>query len=172
MKVRSIPAQITTVEDKIAGNLNLTQILLLMIPVFWLMIVYTLFSPSMNFVWYKLPVFLLVGVPSLILALRIKEKIVLHWLVILLRFNTRPRYYLFNKNDGFLRTMDIISLDKIKSKTTVKSPGKEKPQTSNVPVSLSDLVRLEGLLTNPKYSLSIKSQKKGALYVAFEQKQK
>jgi hypothetical protein len=33
MRTRVIPAQITTVEDRIAGNLNLTQILLLMIPV-------------------------------------------------------------------------------------------------------------------------------------------
>ena len=55
MKVRSIPAQITTVEDKIAGNLNLTQILLLMIPVFWLMIVYTIFPPYMEFSVYKFP---------------------------------------------------------------------------------------------------------------------
>ena len=40
MRTTVIPAQITTVEDKIAGSLNLTQILILMIPVFWATIVY------------------------------------------------------------------------------------------------------------------------------------
>lgn len=172
MKVRSIPAQITTVEDKIAGNLNLTQILLLTIPLFWLMIVYTLFTPVMHFAWYKLPVFLIVGAVSLILALRIKGKIVLHWFVVLLRYNTRPKYYLFNKNDAYLRTMDIISFDKSKRKKIAKSSAGVKQQSSNTPASLNGLVRLEGLLANPKYSFSIKSQKKGTLYVAFEQKQR
>lgn len=38
--------------------------------------------------------------------------------------------------------------------------------------AIKDLVRLEGLITNPKYSFSLKSGKKGALNVAFEQIQK
>lgn len=111
MKARSIPAQITTVEDKIAGNLNFTQIALLMIPVFWGMTVYVLFAPSMHFAWYKLPLVIAVGITSLILSLRIKEKLILNWLLILLRYNLRPKYHIFNKNDMFLRSIDNISLN-------------------------------------------------------------
>ncbi len=60
MKTQVIPAQITTIEDKIAGNFSLTQILLLMFPVFWAAAVYTLLSPSLQLAWYKLPVILIV----------------------------------------------------------------------------------------------------------------
>ena len=102
MKIRRIPAQITTVEDKIAGSLNLTQMTLLIIPVFVFMAIYVVFAPSMQFAWYKIPLFILSGSIPPILAIRIKEKIVLTWLVILLRYNLRPAYYLFNKNDSYL----------------------------------------------------------------------
>jgi len=172
MKVRSIPAQITTVEDKIAGNLNLTQILLLMVPIFWLMIVYTMVPPYMHFAWYKLPLFLIVGVTSLVLSIRIKEKIILNWLTILLRYNTRAKYYVFDKNDSYMRTMDLITFEKSKRKQPAKSTAKVSEKTANTVIALGDLVRLEGLLVNPKYSFSIKSQKKGALHVAFEQNKK
>jgi len=74
MKIRNIPAQITTVEDKIVGNLSLTQMILLMIPIFWFMLVYTLFYPFMQYSWYKLPIFLIIAVFSLILAIRVKKK--------------------------------------------------------------------------------------------------
>lgn len=171
MKVRSIPAQITTVEDKIVGNLNISQILLLMIPVFWGMIVYTLFSPVMDFALYKVVIFVLVCLPSVIFAIRIKDKIVFQWLIILLRYNLRPKFYLFNKNDAHLRDLDIITIEKAKRKT-VKAHAKKIQHQSHGQVSFSDLIKLEGILANPKYSFSIKTQKKGALYVAVEQKQK
>src|SRR3990167_9406474 len=107
MRTTVIPAQITTVEDKIAGNLNLTQIMLLMVPVIWGTIVYTSLPPTMHIAWYKLPLVLLVLLLSLTLAVRIKGKVVLHWVIILLRYNTRARYYLFNKNDQTSGMMDF-----------------------------------------------------------------
>lgn len=171
MKVRSIPAQITTVEDKIAGNLNLSQMLLLMVPVFWGMIVYTLFAPVMHFAWYKLILFLIVALISLSLALRIKDKIVLSWIVILLKYNLRPTYYIYNKNEAHLRNMDVIRMEKAKKKIS-KAHIKHLNIQKNTQTSLGDLIRLENILSNPKYSFSIKSQKKGALYVAIEQEQK
>ncbi len=169
MKTRIIPAQITTVEDKIVGNLSLTQIILLMIPVFWFMIVYTLFFPFMHFAWYKMPLFLIFGLSSLILSIRIKEKIILSWLTVLLRYTTRPKYYVFNKNDSYLRDMHIISFTKEKKK--IESLIKEKKAVTNKVLAFADFVRLENLLSDPKISFSIKSHKKGGLHVAFEQKQ-
>ena len=170
MRIRNIPAQITTVEDKIVGNLNLTQMFLLMVPVFWGMIIYTMFSPFMNFAWYKLFLFLIVGVISLTMAIRIKDKILLQWIVILLRFNFRPKYYILNKNDAYLRTMDVITVEKEKRKE-MKVHAKQKQKITKQQIQLGDLIRFENILTNPKYNFSIKSQKKGALYVAIEQKQ-
>jgi len=170
MKAQSIPAQITTVEDKIAGNLSITQIFLLMAPVFWLMIVYVVLPPYMDISLYKVPIILTVGVTSLILSVKVKDKIVLHWLVILLRYNTRPKYYLFSKNDAHLRTLDLVSFEKSQGKTHTKVKVRQMSKSSDENVPLSELIKLEGLLADPSYSFSIKSQKRGAVYVAVEQK--
>jgi len=170
MKIQRIPAQITTVEDKIAGNLNLTQITLLILPIFVFVIVYAVCAPSMHFEWYKVPLFLIIGSVFPILAIRIKEKLILDWLTILFRYNTRPKYYVFNKNDLYQRTVDPLPVERNHKKQKVHKT-EEKKTTSSV-VSIGDLVRLEGVLTNPGYSFSIKSQKKGAYSIAFEQKQK
>ena len=83
MKTTIIPAQITTVEDKIAGNLNLTQIIILMIPVLWTAFVYVGLPPATKLSLYKLPLILLVVFVCMTLALRIKGKVVYNWLFIL-----------------------------------------------------------------------------------------
>ena len=167
MKTVVIPAQITTVEDKIAGNFNLTQIMLLMLPVFWAVIVYTLFIPQMHFTILKLPFILIVVVVSIILSLRIKEKVVLNWLVILMRFNNRPKYFVFNKNDTYLRTLDLAQFPK--RKKISKSVAVSNDEKKAIAFSIKDLVRFEGLISNPSYSFSLKSQKKGGLHVVLKQ---
>ena len=48
MKTTTVPAQITTVEDKIAGNLNASQLFLLAVSVFSAFGLYLLFPPSME----------------------------------------------------------------------------------------------------------------------------
>lgn len=172
MKTQVIPAQITTVEDKIAGNFNITQILLLMAPVFWAAIVYVLLFPRLQFIWYKVPMILIVFVLCGALSLRIKGKVLLHWLVIIFRYNIRPKYYVFNKNESFMRTLDLPVFEKkgkaLLNKTAVKKEIKRETPT----LSIRGLVRLENLIADPKYSFSLKSGKKGSLYVAVEQKQK
>src|ERR1035437_7132403 len=103
MRTTVIPAQITTVEDKIAGSLNMTQVMLLMVPVIFTTIAYAILPPRMHIEAYKIVLVLIVLLISLILSLRIKGKVVLSWLVILFTYNVRARYYVFNKNDIFLR---------------------------------------------------------------------
>ena len=171
MKTQVIPAQITTVEDKIAGNLNLTQILLLMLPVFWTAGVYTLLSPRLEFIWYKMPLVFVVSIFCGVLSLRIKDKVLLHWLVIIFRYNTRPKYYVFNKNENFLRTLDLPSFEKKEAASNKLSVDKEIKE-EEAGFSIRGLVRLENLIANPKYSFSLKSGKKGSLHVAIEQKRK
>lgn len=167
MKTTVIPAQITTVEDRIAGNLNLTQMILLIIPIIWTMVVYALLYPAMKLSIYKVPLMVLVTVICLILAIRIKGKVLIHWLIILLRYNLRPKYYLYNKNEAYLRDIDLPVFKAEKRKLS-KSPAKqEKKVKANI--TLGDLARLEDFITNPKYGFSIKLNKKGALNVAFEQ---
>ena len=169
MKTVVIPAQITTVEDKIAGNFNLTQIMLLMAPVFWTVLVYTVFAPRMQLTMYKVPIIFLVTLVCIALSIRIKEKVVLSWVIILLTYNLRPKYYLLDKNDSYLRTIDLPVFEKTK-RNLLKKEATNKLETKKAfSFSIRDLVRLEGLLKNPSYSFSLKSQKKGGLHVVFEQ---
>ncbi len=172
MKSQVIPAQITTVEDKIAGNLNLTQITLLMLPAFWTVVVYAVFAPRLQISLYKLPLILLVLISCLVLALRIKDKVVFNWLTIIFRYNIRPKYYLFNKNDNYLKIVDLPTFEKKRKVSLKRSHAKKQSVNEQSSFSIAELVKLEGLLANPKYSFTFKSTKKGGLNVAFEQEQK
>ena len=172
MKTQVIPAQITTVEDKIAGNFNLTQILLLMFPVFWAAAVYTLLSPRLQLAWYKLPVILIVFVLCVALSLRIKGKVLLHWLIIIFRYNARPKYYVFNKNENFMRTLNLPDFEKKGKALANKTPTKKEVKKEAPSFSVKGLVRFENLIANPKYSFSLKSGKKEGLHVAVEQNRK
>jgi CRISPR/Cas system CMR subunit Cmr4 (Cas7 group RAMP superfamily) len=162
MRTTVIPAQVTTVEDKIAGNLSFIQILLLIMPVLWGAVVYVFISPRMQINQLKLsivfPVMLFFG----LLAIRIKEKIILHWLQIILRFNLRPKYYVFDKNDLYLRRIDLPEENKLK-KTEVLTETEASPKPA---VSTRDLVHFEKLISNRKLNLSFKAGRKGGLRVA------
>src|SRR3989339_487431 len=126
MRTTIIPAQITTVEDKIAGSLNMTQILILMAPLLWTAIIYILLIPSMKLTSFKLVLIIISTATSGILALRIKDKIVAEWLGVLLKYRLRPKYYLFNKNDLTGRTLDIpeLPVEQIVTRKTVKKISK------------------------------------------------
>lgn len=151
MRTTIIPAQITTVEDKIAGTLNMTQILILMFPILWTAVIYILLAPSMKLVAYKLVLILSVTLLCFILSLRIKEKIVAQWLGILMAYRIRPKFYLFNKNDLTGRTLDIPEMpnEVIVTKKIAKKTSKAKDQA----VSLADIVKLEHLIESGKVAL-------------------
>ena len=172
MRSKPIPAQITTVEDKIAGNLNLTQIMLLMIPVFFTTAAYAVFPPRMHLAVYKFPLVLIVLVISLTLSIRIKGKVVLNWLVILLTYNLRPRYYLFNKNDTNFRTLYLPVFEKKQRRLFKKVPAKQENKAPIPAFALKDLAKLQNLINNPKYSFVLKAAKKGGFNVFLGQVQK
>lgn len=151
MRTTIIPAQITTVEDKIAGSLNMTQILILMFPVLWTAIIYILFAPAMKLVSYKLGLIGVVIIVCLILVIRIKDKIVAEWLGVVLRYQFRPKYWLYNKNDIANRIIDVPDIPDIaisKRKTTKKASNDQKTE-----INISDLVRLEQLIDSGKVAV-------------------
>jgi len=151
MRTTIIPAQITTVEDKIAGSLNMTQILILMFPVLWTALIYILFAPAMKLVPYKLGLIGVVIVVCLILVIRIKDKIVAEWLGVVLRYQFRPKYWLYNKNDTTNRIIDIPDIPDIaisKRKITKKASSDQKTE-----INISDLVRLEQLIDSGKVAV-------------------
>mgnify|MGYP001571257725 CR=1 FL=1 len=97
MKQTVVPAQVTTVEDRIVGNLGISQMVLLALPVLTAGIVFTVLPPALHIALYKLLFLVLFAVLCATLAIRVKGKIVLFWIIVRVRYNLRPQYSVFNK---------------------------------------------------------------------------
>lgn len=165
MKMTVVPAQVTTVEDRIIGNLGFSQILLLVIPIFLCAGVFTLVPPFMGGALYK---YVAMGVAVLIfciLAIRIKGKIVALWIVTLLRYNIRPKYYIFNKNVTALRENYQLSIGQQESENTATTiPIKKAPiHRLDIPATARVLATIE----NPAARVRFETGKKGNLHVRF-----
>jgi hypothetical protein len=162
MRTTTVPAQITTVEDKVAGELSITQLLLLVAPIFGGAGIFVILPPFFNSAPYKIVIIVCLAVLFGVLAIRIKGKIILTWLLILVRYNTRPRYYIFNKNDTYLR--DIPKPEAPQKK--VEQVESKKTASSTLPrLSTADLVQIEQLIANPQANLHFKTNRKGGLSV-------
>lgn len=90
MKMTVVPAQVTTVEDRIIGSLGFSQILLLVVPIFMSAALFVLLPPFLNGAVYKYVVMGVVALICCILAVRIKGKIVALWLVTIVRYVRLP----------------------------------------------------------------------------------
>jgi hypothetical protein len=168
MRNTVIPAQITTVEDKIAGNLNLTQILLLMTPVLITTLLYSLVSPVMKLTIFKM---ILVGFLSLVcgvLAIRVKGRVILNWLAVFIKYKLRPSFFVFNKNDCYLREIETPVKNNNQVKVIKKLPVL-KIEKSLLEV---DAVKLLHVINNQKNSLRFVFNQKGGLRVAVETSKK
>lgn len=157
MRTTIIPAQITTVEDKIAGSLNMTQILILMFPVLWTAFIYTLAYPSMKLAPYKMVLILFVALICMVLSLRIKEKIVAEWLGVVFRYHARPRYWLYNKNDSTSRVIDVPDVPNI---TLAPKRSIKKILKSMEEINVADLVKLEQLINSGKVAVRYQFENK------------
>jgi hypothetical protein len=167
MRTTVVPAQITTIEDTIAGNFTLTQVLLLMTPVFWITLVYVFLPPRMGFMLYKLPLIVIVLLVCVILSIRIKQKLVLDWLKILFAYNARPKYFLFDKNDTYHR--DVI-VPIVKPKPKVKSVQKTITALETKPAAVKEIAYLDRLIASKRLKFKFRQGRKGGLNVVFEQK--
>jgi hypothetical protein len=141
MRTTIIPAQITTVEDTIAGNLNLTQILLLISSLFINTFIYSFLPVRLAFTMYKIPFIVLVFIVCIVLSLRIKQRIVLNWLTILATYAIRPHLYLFNKNEEFARRIIQHREKPLKAQLKVTIPGVKAEPRPSFPFDYNSLVR-------------------------------
>jgi len=165
MKTTVVPAQVTTVEDRIAGNFTFSQIILLIIPLLIGTAIYVVAPPRLNFGSIK---FIVMSFQAFILgslAIRFRGKIIVEWLIIYLRFRLRPRKYVFTKNDLAGRDIAIKSLPQFKvSEKPVKEIAKRKYES----LAPSDEARIGQLLDNPALSFSVKLAKKGGIDVSLK----
>jgi hypothetical protein len=164
MRTTVVPAQVTTVEDRIMGNLGFSQLALLVLPVFVAAGIFIILPPVMHGSFYKYLVAVLIGLLMAILAIRIKGKIILFWLITILRYNFRPKYYLFNKNTPVLR--DNLPPRLQTEEDTVKPSVKR--DTVKLPrLALHDATRVLETIQQQNSNLRFEMTKKGGLRVRF-----
>ena len=161
MKTTTVPAQVTTVEDTIVGSISFTQLLLGLMSVFMVATIYILLPAHMKFTLYKVPLIALSFLSCGILAIRFKGKLILEWLMLVMKFNSRPAIYLHNKNDIYLRSVIVE-----KKVSTKQAPSLAKKKVTVPSISISRLVELEQLLR--KGNFAFRFDKKGALSVVTE----
>lgn len=163
MKTTVVPAQVTTVEDKIAGNLSFTQLLLLTTPVFMSGALFTLLPPFLGFSAFKLSVCGILFILCGILAIRIRGVIILNWLMIVFRYNLRPRYFLYDKNSSYLRPDLKLKQASKEAKKTEKIDLQ--PALIHNPISPRELFRVEAAVADPRSIFHFRTTRKGALRV-------
>ena len=163
MKTTVVPAQVTTVEDRIIGKLGFSQIVLLMIPVFLSAGIFTLLPPVMNGALYKYVLMALSLIVCGILSVRIKGKIIALWLVTVLRHNLRPKYYLFDKNTTAFR-------DEYKSAPPVDEEVINQPTKKLQKLEKLDdasTIKTRQMIDDPTADVRFETDKKGGLHVRF-----
>ena len=164
MKQTIVPAQITTVEDKIAGNISFKQMLLLVAPVFLGGAMYVFLPPFLGYSIYKIVLWILFALVCSTLAVRIKGRLVADWIVIRSKYNLRPAFYTYNKNSLQLRKkLD----DALKSSEANEVLTKKK--YIHHEVNFGSLRRLEEIILEPKANLVFHTTKKGGLRVSIKE---
>ncbi len=164
MKTTVVPAQVTTVEDKIAGNFTFPQIVILIIALLVGTAIYILIPPKTNFTVGKLILILMQLAFFGGLAIRYKDKIIADWLVIILRYNSRPKRYIFTKNDSTFRK----KLPKLKKSIKTRKSEEILNKEIKKDITYHSQNKVDQILVNPKVSISFKPTKKGGIDVSFE----
>ncbi len=170
MRTTIVPAQMTTVEDKIAGDLSFLQILLLLSALIIATVIYAMFPTRLHLTWYKIPLIISSTIILGLLALRIKEKIILQWILLLTTYNLRPRYFVFDKNDWNGREKDDLTdlvndsnqQNNSKSEVEAKSPGRKK----SLSLSSNEILKLDRLIKPDLSSVRYIFNNKGGINVS------
>lgn len=164
MKVTVIPAQVTTVEDRIMGTLSFSQMILLVLPVFLSAALFAALPPVMSGSLCKYILMATLASVCCILAIRIKGKILAFWFIIILRYNLRPKLYLFDKNTTVYREQYETSQTE---EPVVEDDKNAKTMTTSSHLPFDEAMKLVARLENPTSSLRFETTKKGALHVRF-----
>ncbi len=161
MKVTVVPAQVTTVEDKIMDSLSLSQLMILLLPVFVGAALFAILPPTMGSSIYKYVIIGILFVICSILAIRVKGKIIALWIVTVLRYNLRPKYYLFNKNVTTYR-QDYAD---IPLEPEQQTEATDKHRISLPKLELHETAYVLAAIDNPASNLRFETTKKGGLHV-------
>jgi hypothetical protein len=160
----AVPAQITTVEDKVFAGLTPLQLGLMTTPLCIGFLAYAAMPPSFSMVLYKLIGVILLEVIGLAASIRIKDQILVKWIVIKMRYNLRPRYYVYNKNDAYLReSVKPASATPKEVLEPVRITTASKPQ-----LDIAQVVKIESIMADPRAKMRFVMGKEGTSVVIHE----
>lgn len=163
MKTTVVPAQITSVEDRIAGSMTFPQIVLLIVPLLIGTLIYVCMPTRVHLSIIKIILISLQFIFFALMAVRFRGKIIAEWLIIYIRFTSRPRRYIFTKNDISARDVGIVQSE------NHKDLEQQKPKHKIVPSIVSpNNTGVGSLLDNPGLTVSFKLAKKGGLDVSLK----
>jgi hypothetical protein len=161
MKRSIVPAQITTVEDRVLGNLTPYQAGLISLPLIFGVLFYATLPPHFHLKLYKIVLIAGLELTGAILSIRVNDQMLIFWLLKRLRYNVRPRYYIYDKNDAYLRNVST----NFTPVTAEKPDVQESTATEIKEVAVSDAVRIEEIMADERVNLRFKTSKNGRLHV-------
>lgn len=162
MKVTVVPAQVTTIEDRVVGNLGISQLLLLTLPVFGGSAVFIVLPPFYHAAVYKLVLLVLACLVCGVMAIRIRGQLVLQRLLVLMCYVSRARYYVYDKRCLHGRSMYQHSESAEPVAEPLLSGRKLRPATK---LSVMDAIKLQHVIDNPAAQVQFETTKRGGLYV-------
>jgi hypothetical protein len=169
MKRSVVPAQITTVEDKVIGNLSPYQVALMVLPLLFGIVLFTVFPRHFHFSAYKIIIMATLEVIGAVLSIRVHDMMLVQWLIIRLRYNVRPRFFVFDKNSDYLRDHSYTQ-EKPADEGAEDTTAAPKTRITKLPhVALSEVVRLEELMASPHAKMRFQAGKKGRLNVVIHE---
>lgn len=157
MRSTIVPAQVTTVEDRIVGNLGVSQVLLLVSPLFLLFTFRLLLPPFGHLTSLKVTIWIAISSLLALSALRIRGTIVLFHATSIVRYMQRPTYYLFDKHSSAGRTQYTGPEALIEDARPVVSETVQRTLLLNT----AEVANLERLLANPAANVSFDFTKGG-----------
>lgn len=159
MRSAIVPAQVTTYEDKVTERLSITQLVLIMTPLFLGGLVYVGFPPLFAYANYKTVLIVTVAIICGSLAIRVKGKLLMMWLVLLLRYNVRPRFFVYNKNHLHMRR-------KYESTQKTREQQQKRRRLPNIPhLAVAEIVKAQKVITDPRAKFHLTTDKKGRMKV-------
>ena len=167
MRVSVVPAQVTTVEDRIIGCLGFMQILILVTAISCGAGVFVVLPPMMGEAWYKYGIIAAVLVVGSILSIRVRGVILAHWVSIIVRYNQRPMYYVTDKNTTIYRQRDK-DIDDQAHTPVHTSPGTVSRHQS-VHLDASARAKARAVIDDPAAHIRIATDKKGGVHVRITQ---
>ncbi len=158
MKTTRIPAQITTIEDTVAGKLTLRQLILLIIPIILSMMMYIFIPKYFNFSTPKIIISSFLIIISSVASINTKNRLIIDWIVILIKYIFRPKYFVYERSSITFKDKLKMNLINNKNHENIKNKIEEK--------TISTIFSYGKISLNPKFSISFKPVKKGGIKVA------